>query len=239
MLTGTQKLEMVKDIQNEEWYNNYAKQFVWDNWKMKLNIPIKLYKRESHRHGFFRFKVARTDSSNRKPVEIKLNMFRANQEEIIGTLKHELCHWYCFVTNKNFSDGDKDFEEALLSVGAPSTHGRSKEFSKLYQEGIVNGTVNRVGFKGMKFTQVDDRVYGVVCKDTKLDHDKYTRHYEKGYELKYENTVLGYIFKVGASHWVGISTKGFTIPSRECDYHSRVSRKSVAEILLKEHLNIK
>lgn len=239
MLTGTQKLEMVKGIQSQEWYNKYAKQFVWDNWGMRLNVPVKLYNRRNGMNGFFRFMRLKEDITSRTPLEIKLNMFKGNQEEIIGTLKHELCHWYCFVTNKDFSDGDKDFEETLLSVGAPSTYGRGKEFSKLYQEGVINGTVNSVGFKGMEFTQVDDRVYDVVCKGTILDDKVYTRNYEKGYELKYENTVLGYIFKVGAGHWVGISTKGNTIPSKESGYYAMRARKIVAEGFLKEHLNIK
>lgn len=213
---------------------SFAKQFTLATWGMKLNIPVITYNRESNRNGFFWY-----NKRIMRPVEIKINLASRDNSEILDTLKHELCHWYCFVSGLGFKDGDKDFEGTLLSVGASSTHNRSKEFSKLYQEGIVNGTVNRVGFKGMKFTQVDDRVYGVVCKDTKLDRDSYTGHYEKGYELKYENVMLGYIFKVGNGCWVGISTKGTTIPSRECDYYARISRKSVAETLLKEHLSIK
>ncbi|QGQ44086.1 SprT family protein [Metabacillus sediminilitoris] len=40
-------------------------------------------------------------------------------EEIIGIIKHELCHYHLHLEGKGYKHGDKDFKDLLKEVGAP------------------------------------------------------------------------------------------------------------------------
>ncbi len=41
------------------------------------------------------------------------------KEELIGIIKHELCHYHLHQNNKGYRHRDKDFKELLKQVGAP------------------------------------------------------------------------------------------------------------------------
>ncbi|UTR05716.1 SprT family protein [Alkalihalobacillus sp. LMS6] len=41
------------------------------------------------------------------------------KEELIGIIKHELCHYHLHLLGKGYRHGDKDFKQLLKKVGAP------------------------------------------------------------------------------------------------------------------------
>lgn len=41
------------------------------------------------------------------------------EEELIGIIKHELCHYHLHLENKGYKHRDADFKNLLLKVGAP------------------------------------------------------------------------------------------------------------------------
>ncbi|KKI92193.1 hypothetical protein WQ54_10230 [Bacillus sp. SA1-12] len=40
-------------------------------------------------------------------------------DEVIGIIKHELCHYHLHLEGRGYKHGDKDFKELLKEVGAP------------------------------------------------------------------------------------------------------------------------
>lgn len=57
-----------------------------------------------------------------KSHDIELNpkqYERYGKEELIGIIKHELCHYHLHLEGKGYKHGDKDFQEWLAKTGAP------------------------------------------------------------------------------------------------------------------------
>jgi len=53
---------------------------------------------------------------------IELNpkyVLEMNEEEVIGILKHELCHYHLHIEGKGYKHGDRDFKELLKQTGSP------------------------------------------------------------------------------------------------------------------------
>lgn len=42
-----------------------------------------------------------------------------DDEEVIGIIKHELCHYHLHIEGKGFKHGDKDFKALLKATGSP------------------------------------------------------------------------------------------------------------------------
>ncbi|WP_226671392.1 SprT family protein [Metabacillus litoralis] len=40
-------------------------------------------------------------------------------EEMVGIIKHELCHYHLHIEGKGYKHGDKDFKDLLIKVDAP------------------------------------------------------------------------------------------------------------------------
>jgi len=62
------------------------------------------------------------------PLEIQLsyNLLNYQSEDvIIDVFKHELIHYLCFITGKQYKDGSSDFENELKRQGVSSTHTHS------------------------------------------------------------------------------------------------------------------
>ena len=104
----------------------YSKMFLAKNYNESLTIPIKISGRLTSAAGHFKF--TRTGGV-RKPIEINISeRFMASAlhdgseglEAILDTLKHELVHYVLFKLEKDFSDGDYEFERELarLNIGA-------------------------------------------------------------------------------------------------------------------------
>ncbi|PEI82760.1 SprT family protein [Bacillus toyonensis] len=41
------------------------------------------------------------------------------KEELVGIIKHELCHYHLHITGRGYKHRDRDFRELLKKVGAP------------------------------------------------------------------------------------------------------------------------
>lgn len=53
---------------------------------------------------------------------IELNpkyILEMDEEDYIGIIKHELCHYHLHIEGKGYKHGDKDFRELLSKTGAP------------------------------------------------------------------------------------------------------------------------
>lgn len=59
-----------------------------------------------------------------------IKVVRALQREeiLIKVLKHELAHWFLWITGKPFSDGDEGFEKLLLEIGSVSSGATNDKF---------------------------------------------------------------------------------------------------------------
>lgn len=44
---------------------------------------------------------------------------RFGEQEVIGIIKHELCHYHLHIEGKGYKHGDKDFKELLKTTGSP------------------------------------------------------------------------------------------------------------------------
>lgn len=62
-------------------------------------------------------KVVRTIPDN---IEISVN-HEFKDDQLYQTLKHEICHWACMIRGMKFRDGDKEFEDELVRIDAPSS----------------------------------------------------------------------------------------------------------------------
>lgn len=108
----------------EAYLNRLAKDLCKEHWGLDLTIPVKINGRL--RKLFARFTGAliyQNGKETRKPKSIDISSFASKHfkdEAIVDVLKHELCHYACFVNNKPFKDGDVYFEMELKRVGACS-----------------------------------------------------------------------------------------------------------------------
>lgn len=66
--------------------------------------------------------VVRTIPDN---IEISIN-HEFVEDQLYRTLKHEVCHWACMMRGLKFRDGDKEFEDELVRINAPSSTVRKR-----------------------------------------------------------------------------------------------------------------
>lgn len=69
---------------------------------------------------------------SRNSVEISGYLLKAcmlinDFDAVRGTLRHELAHWYLFSLKKDYNDGQREFEELLTEVDAPSSGATNKK----------------------------------------------------------------------------------------------------------------
>jgi SprT-like protein len=80
------------------------------------------HKRFKHR-AFFNPRLRTTGGRymlNSHNIEINKKYFeQLGKEELIGIIKHELCHYHLHLEGKGYKHRDKDFRELLKQVDAP------------------------------------------------------------------------------------------------------------------------
>src|SRR5699024_1595240 len=55
-----------------------------------------------------------------KTIEINPKyVIEMDEEEVIGIIKHELCHYHLHIEGKGYKHGDKEFKELLRATGSP------------------------------------------------------------------------------------------------------------------------
>lgn len=225
MPKGTVILELKNEIKSQDFYNEWAKDFVLRTWGKKLNISIVFYSRKnSNRQGFFRYSYRKLgDEREYFPVEIKLNVATLkNNDDLIDVLKHELCHWYCCVSELDFNDGDKDFEEQLKFVGASSTHTTDDtEQSLAIQEAIIRNTIKDTKFKTVKKAEVQNII------DRSLALKKWAwMDVIVVYNVYYKDMQVGLIAKCSGNNWIDLLNNDNAIwkPTRKALANELVGR---------------
>lgn len=57
---------------------------------------------------------------NTHNIELNYRYYeRYGKEELVGIVKHELCHYHLHITGRGYKHRDKDFRELLKAVDAP------------------------------------------------------------------------------------------------------------------------
>lgn len=95
--------------------NRHANKFLGENYGMKMEIPLKLNGRLSVACGRFRhYNVAG------RPLDVELNKkFVENNADdvVLDVLYHELVHYALYMKNRDYRDGQSDFENELKRLG--------------------------------------------------------------------------------------------------------------------------
>ena len=99
----------------------WAERISMHYWGVPLDLQIKFNGRLKRCFGWFIVETHNPGNKKVKRVEISKVLVKGNMEnakivELI--LKHELCHWYLYTYNgqKEFSDGDKRFEDEIVRI---------------------------------------------------------------------------------------------------------------------------
>lgn len=99
---------------NQTQLNTLAHELTQKHWNMKFTGHVHLAQSKIWKRRIALYTYAtETITLNRA------NNLHMSREEIIGALLHELTHWYCFKTNKPYSDVDEYFIRECVRVGAP------------------------------------------------------------------------------------------------------------------------
>src|SRR5690625_4860603 len=107
-----------------EWLEAEATKFLKETFGMKLLIPIVISGRMKRTFGLFRYY-----RHTKQPVDIRISknlLENYNEEDILGTLKHECVHYALFMMGKPHRDGDFWFEHVLRLYNVPRT--RTKRY---------------------------------------------------------------------------------------------------------------
>jgi SprT-like protein len=131
--------------------NNKAHFFTMQLWNKELNIPVVINKRLKSTLGQY---------CPNKTIEISCRILK-DVTLTIDTLLHELCHWYCHISNKQWDDRTEDFEEELERIGASSTESTeiiNGEYKYIYKYGSYKCNICGKEFKTKDY--LEDRQLG-------------------------------------------------------------------------------
>lgn len=136
IMTTTLELKRMGTYSVEKEMENFAREFLKEEFGVDLTIPIKINSRLTSTFGWFRGRTNRV-TGVREPVviEISKNMIEYQGFDFAyGTLKHELVHYALYIQNLPYNDGTYTFEQELKRVGAPSSGTRKALIKKeVYQ----------------------------------------------------------------------------------------------------------
>ena len=86
-----------------------------------------------------------TDPACRPKIVIRIsNIIKRNDLLVVGTLLHELTHYYCWYLGFDYHDGNRQFEEKLKEFGFPSNFDRkfnkeTKEWNDSFDYNCLKG----------------------------------------------------------------------------------------------------
>lgn len=151
--------------------------------------------------------------TSKTPSHIQLNKNKDwTLEQIESTLKHEVCHWACFVRKKPYKDGSRFFESELLRIGASSSQRGYGQESIEYQKLVASGQLTRLGDKSFTYE-----------KDLSLDANNH-------FIVRYKGMRIGTISK----HTRGKFKWQNTEPSSKYFGYTYITRKDCAEDMQEE-----
>jgi|GEM_PF-4846859 len=109
-----------QDLKTNEDLQEYATQFLEDNYNIELNIPVTFKSIDSNILGAFYY-----NKDTNKPIKIVINnlMLADNNycsHDIERTLIHECTHLALNILNQDFKDGQESFENENYKLGGRS-----------------------------------------------------------------------------------------------------------------------
>lgn len=134
----------------EDWFSR--------TFNLNLEINIKLNYRLTRMLGYFEYN---SDSLEKRiflgglQASISFYLYGddlAKDTVIQQTLKHEMCHYYLYITHQNYADGHKDFENLIYSLGIESS-GTTEHMDDNFIENTsynIYGKVKRVHTDGIE-----------------------------------------------------------------------------------------
>lgn len=132
--------------------NDKARFYTKELWETNLTIPIKINTRLRTTHGRYCF----------SHIDLSKNIL--NEGYLVDdTLLHELCHWYCHISGKQYDDYSKDFEDELKRIGASSTETTIIENGKIlynYRTGCYSCGICNSEFETNDF--LENKVEGKI-----------------------------------------------------------------------------
>jgi len=139
-----------------------AKFYAKELWGVDFDLHIKVNKRFKSTLG--RFKVIDDD------ITIDISAALLDNELLADDiLIHELCHWYCYTSGLNFSDGSKDFKRIIRETGATESQ-RLEYHEGWYLLNVEQSRLNKdydvyVPYEpDERIVTLNNRFYQEVCK---------------------------------------------------------------------------
>lgn len=87
------------------------------------DLSLKHFKKPFQHEALFNSRLRTTGGRYLlKSHNIEINkkyLEQLGEEELIGIIKHELCHYHLHIEGKGFRHRDADFKKLLMAVGAP------------------------------------------------------------------------------------------------------------------------
>lgn len=87
------------------------------------NVSLKYFNKPFKHDVYFNYRLRTTGGRYIPSLKvIELNpkyVLEFGESEMIGIIKHELCHYHLHVEEKGYRHGDKEFKELLKSTGSP------------------------------------------------------------------------------------------------------------------------
>ena len=220
-------------IKTIEYYNEFAKEFTKSTWGQELDIPVEFNNRKRTKSGSFIAIVNSKEELLERKGQTKIELVTKklqSHEDAIDVLKHELCHWYCYINHLDFKDGDKDFENELSRVGATSTKFGylDKDKSNFIQGMTKNDKLNRNGFSDAKYKAITSQdMFDIIKHYRPYLIKSYTRAFavKKAYEVYYKGQKLCYVFHFHG-HWITIVENG-----KQDEYQYKTRKKALMPLI--------
>lgn len=91
--------------------------------KLVENISLRFFNKEFQHKAFFNPRLRTTGGRymlHSHNIEINRSYLdQLGQEELIGIIKHELCHYHLHIEGKGYQHRDQEFKDLLKQVEAP------------------------------------------------------------------------------------------------------------------------
>ena len=92
-------------------------------------------------------------------IEINPKSFQLfGMEELIGIIKHELCHYHLHIEGRGYQHRDQDFRKLLLEVGAPR-HCSTIETPRRTRRHVIEYQCKKCGLSYRRKKRMDTEKY--------------------------------------------------------------------------------
>src|SRR5699024_1956144 len=179
----------------------FAQDFAKNELGRELDIPVVEFNRMKCSSAFSYSSYILHEKTREGALDIRIKLSEeTTEEELKGTIKQDVIHWYCYVNYLN-------------KHHAPSTYCGTKGHaqSQFIQEKVMNDKMQLNGFKGTQFKKADaDAIYELVQENNRhlMDLGIELHHIEKPYTVYYNDELIGYVFDLIHKQWHMIDTEG-------------------------------